>query len=131
MIGHEIVWEHERDSVTARIVCNEDPGADCRLASAGPDCDCEAWGRIERREDGTIWHELTEGYRDLTKPRWVTQWHEVKPSDECNVVNFMSEDPSLIAECSQERKSFEIGRTPIEPVWLGDFYEWKRAEVTP
>ena len=128
MSGHVIVWEHDRDTVTARLRCLEEPGSDCRV-QGGPDCECEEWGRIERREDGTIWHQLTDGYRDLTMPRDVPQWHEVKPSVECNVENFMNEEPSLIAECSQEKEPFELGLTPIEPVWLGDFYEWKRAEV--
>lgn len=124
MTGHVIVWEFDVDTVTSRVVCLEDAGADCRLTSASPDCDCEAWGQIERRADGTVWHALTEGYRDLTLPRDVPQWHEVKACNECNVAAFMNEDPSLIPELGQGSESFELARTAIEPVWVGDFYEW-------
>lgn len=125
MSGHVIVWTFDGDCVTASVVCLEEPGEDCRLTGH---CDCEEWGQIERREDGTIWHALTEGYRDRDVTRDVTQWHEVKPQDECNVAAYMNEDPSLIPELADGVKPFEIGRTPIEPVWVGDYYEWKRAE---
>ena len=128
MSEHVIIWEHDVDTVTARVACLEEPGADCRLRG---ECECESWGPIERREDGTIWHQLTDGYRDLDLPRDVPQWHEVKPWDGCNIALFLNEDASVIAESSQERTAFEIARTPIDPVWNGDWYEWKRAEVTP
>lgn len=129
MSGHAIRWEYDHwGVVAATAVCHEPAGADCRLTSAGPECDCETWGRIERRNDGTIWHELTEGHRDLTLPRDEPQWHQVKPDDECNVCEFLNADPSYLAEMStQGHPSFVIAETTIEPVWDFDSYLWRKA----
>jgi hypothetical protein len=50
--------------------------------------------------------------------------HYGKPGGECNVVTWMDNDEELIEACIGAL-SFTIGRTPIEPVWTGDWYEWK------
>ena len=78
---HVMRWTYEDGGARAEAFCLAAPDADCRLTSAGPECDCEWWGRIERRDDGTIWHLLTDGYRDLTLPRDQEQWHRVVPQD--------------------------------------------------
>jgi hypothetical protein len=49
--------------------------------------------------------------------------HYGKPGAECNIVVWMENDEELIEACVDDR--FTIGRTPIEPVWTGDWYEWK------
>ena len=120
--GHVIHWEFDRGSVTATAVCNEPDGADCRLTSVS--CDCERWGEIQRRDDGTIWHCLTECYRDLTLPRDEPQWHQVKPMDDCNVCLFINE-----SGCVEElgAGSFVIAETAINPVWVGDGCDWEVA----
>jgi hypothetical protein len=50
--------------------------------------------------------------------------HYGKPGGECNVVTWMDNDEDLTEACIGAL-SFTIGRTPIEPVWTGDWYEWK------
>lgn len=127
MRGHAIRWEFDRDTVRAEVVCHEPEDADCHLRSADPDCDCEHWAGIERRDDGTIWHELTDGYRDLTLPRDVAQWHRVVPGDdECNVAAWMNAADDLLPEsATTDTGTFVIAETPIEPVWDGDNYLWR------
>jgi hypothetical protein len=44
----------------------------------------------------------------------------------CNVVAFLEQDYAGIEEMAAAGvPDFEIGRTPIEPVWQGDYYEWR------
>jgi len=81
---HAIRWTFDRGSVVAEAICNAEPGADCRLTSVT--CECEEWGEIWRRDDGTIWHKIVD-YGDSIEPRW----HEVKPQDDCNVCLFINE----------------------------------------
>lgn len=128
MSDHIIRWEHDQDCVRALVICKAGPDADCRLTSADGGCSCETWGRIERRDDGTIWHELTEGYRDLNLPRDVPQWHRVKPGTECNVAEWINADPYLIPEsATNDATPFVIAETPIETEWDGDNYLWRKA----
>lgn len=115
MSGHAILWKFDRGGVTAEVVCHEPEGADCRLTSVA--CECEYWGEIQRRDDGTIWHKIVD-YGDSYEPLW----HEVKPQDDCNVCLFINE-----SGCVEEfgRGSFTIAETPIKPIWDGDGYDWE------
>lgn len=115
--AHSIRWTFDRGGVTAEAVCHGKPGDNCRLTSVS--CECEEWGEIWRREDGTIWHKIVD-YGDSCEP----VWHQVVPQDECNVVLFINE-----SGCAEElgRGAFVIAETPIEPIWVGDGYEWEPA----
>jgi hypothetical protein len=44
----------------------------------------------------------------------------MEKADYCNVVVFLDEDPYLLPELIEQPKVFEIGRTPITPVWQGE-----------
>lgn len=115
---HAIRWTFDRDSVFAEAVCHAEPGADCRLTSVA--CECERWGEIQRREDGTIWHHI-EGYGDSIEP----VWHQVKPMDDCNVCLFLNES-GYVMELGP-RVERVIAETPIKPVWLDDGCDWDFA----
>lgn len=124
---HVMRWTYDDGCTTAEAVCFAAEGADCRLTSAGPECDCEWWGRIERRDDGTIWHLLSDGYRDLTQPRKQEQWHQVVPQDECNVCLFINESgcaEELTPEQDQHTE-FVLADVPFEPVWENDGCSWR------
>lgn len=117
-VSHSIRWTFDRGAVTAEAVCNEAPGADCRLTSVT--CECEEWGEIRRtgEPDNKIWHKIV-GYGDSIEPLW----HEVVPQDDCNVCLFINE-----SGCVEElggRVEFIIAETPIRPVWLGDGCDWE------
>lgn len=119
MSGHVMRWTYDNGSVEGRAVCLAPPDADCRLTST--DCQCEEWGLIVRRDDGTIWHTVT----DLE--HWnVPEWHQVVPGDACNVELFINE-----SGCAEEmtphgeRYEFAIGETPFETVWESDGCSWR------
>lgn len=115
---HVIRWTFDRGSVNAEAICNAEPGADCRLTSVS--CECEMWGEIWRKADGTIWHKIVD-YGDSYEP----VWHEVKPTDECNVCLFINE-----SDCVEElggQAVFTIAETPIRPVWHNDGCDWEVA----
>ena len=111
--AHAIRWTFDADYVRSEAVCHAPDGADCRLSGL---CECEEWGEIQRRLDGTIWHRIVDGSE--TEP----QWHEVKPVDYCNVCLFINE-----SGCVDDlgAGTFVIGEVPIEPVWVGDGYDWQ------
>lgn len=117
---HAIRWTFDEGGVTAEAVCHAPDGADCRLT--GP-CECEEWGEIQRRENGTIWHRIVDGSE--TEP----QWHEVKPADYCNVCMFINE-----SGCVDElgAGTFVIGEVPIKPLWVDGGCDWEpiRPEAT-
>lgn len=108
MSGHRIDWFFDNDYASPELVCEEPPGADCRLTNAG--CDCESI-KLERDQDGTPYH-MVEDAR-----------HEMTTQEECNVILFLEEDTADHAEQGQR---FLIGSHEIEPVWGGDYYEWRR-----
>ena len=114
---HAIRWEFDRGGVTATAVCHAEPGADCRLTSVS--CECEMWGEIQRRDDGTIWHKIVD-YGDSYEP----VWHEVKPMDDCNVCLFINE-----SGCVEElgAGAFVIAETPIRPLWVDGGCDWERV----
>ncbi len=115
MSAHVMRWTFDRDSVFAQAVCLAEPGADCRLDSVT--CECERWGEIQRRDDGTIWHRIVDG--GPLEP----QWHEVKPQDDCNICLFINEG-GYPMELGPKR-TFVIAETPIQPVWLDDGCDWE------
>ena len=120
---HSIRWEFDDGSVTATAVCHAAPGADCRLTSVA--CECERWGAIDRRDDGTIWHKIVDWYGepiDSAEP----QWHEVKAQDDCNVCLFINET-GCVDELAVKGTSFVIGEHPINPVWIDDGCDWELA----
>ncbi|TIC78793.1 hypothetical protein [Nocardioides sp. GY 10127] len=114
---HSIRWDYDAGDVTATAICHAEPGADCRLTSTT--CECEEWGEIRRRDDGTIWHRIVGGTE--TEP----QWHQVVPQDDCNVCLFIND-----SGCPEEfggNRYFTIAETPIRPVWLVDGCDWEPA----
>ena len=116
-VFHAIRWEFDRGGVNATAVCYAPPGADCRLTSVT--CECEEWGEIQRRDDGTIWHKIVD-YGDSHEPLW----HEVKPMDDCNICLFINE-----SGCVEElgAGSFVIAETPIRPIWGDGGCDWERV----
>lgn len=116
---HVMRWTYEGDHVKAEAVCLAAPDADCRLTSK--ECDCEWWGRLERRDDGTIWHivgDVSEWHRE--------DWHEMVPSGECNVCLFINESGYAMEQTPDgECPEFVIGETPFEPVWENDGCSWR------
>lgn len=118
---HHIVWEMDRDHVSARAACDDE---DC-ISRYICDEDCTSIFDIQRHEDGTVdhgtWNDLGD---ELTGPR-----HPMYKADFCNVVEYLEADPSLIPELSEDLETFEIGRTAIEPVWQGeDGLTWRRPQ---
>jgi hypothetical protein len=115
---HAIRWTFDRGSITAEAICNAPEGADCRLTSVT--CECEVWGEIQRRDDGTIWHKIVD-YGDSYEPLW----HEVTPQDDCNICLFINE-----SGCVEElggHQEFVIAETPIKPIWEADGCDWERV----
>lgn len=122
MSGHEILWRFDRECVTALAVCNEPVGSDCRLVPIKDSvlCVCDEWIGIERDADGP-YHVAIGSIGD--------EKHRMEDGGECNIALFLNMS-ELIEESAVDRPTFEIGRTPFEPVWQGDYYDWKRIEVT-
>ena len=114
---HVIRWTFDQGSVTSEAICNADPDADCRLTSVT--CECERWGEIQRRDDGTIWHKIVD-YGDSHEP----VWHQVNPADYCNVALFINE-----SGCVDELGAgvFTIGEVPFRPLWVDDGCDWERV----
>jgi hypothetical protein len=108
MADHELVWEYTGGTVTPRPQCHAPVTADCRIEWV---CGCETLIIVARDEDGP-YHQAADAK------------HYGKPGGECNVVTWMDNDEDLTEACIGAL-SFTIGRTPIEPVWTGDWYEWK------
>lgn len=118
MSDHELVWTFERDTVHVRAQCNAAPDATCRLTS---DCDCEAV-TYEHDERGHFhWGYDSESDDEVRHDMWL--------GTDCNICLFLNEDPFMLAELSEGSPSFEIGRTPIRPVWRYDYYQWKPVQA--
>lgn len=99
-------------------VCKEPDGSDCRLTSVS--CECEEWGEIWRRDDGTIWHRIVD------EGPMEPLWHQLKPAPYCNICEFLNNYD--IEECLVRGSGAEFS-VPIKPVWTGDGYEWEPIEV--
>jgi hypothetical protein len=109
MSDHEILWEFDIDTVRAEAVCHAHSDARCHQV---PSCDCESWDEQED-EDG-YFHEI-EG-----------QQHRHRQVDYCGIVTWLNADSPL--DCAaDDGSSFEIARTPIEPVWSGEYMQWRPA----
>lgn len=113
MSGHSIEIEFTRWGYNLTAVCNEPPESDCHLESG---CDCEEWGAIHHRPDGTIWHRIVgEGPMEPL-------WHQVTRGELCNVCEWLN--GSDVAECFIGESHHKV-TFPIKPVWSGDGYEWE------
>ena len=118
MNSHELVWTFDRDDAQVELVCN-DPNCQYRYA-----CDkgCELIYEAEPYNGGfrhpAVEHEIGR----------VTLWHEMVRRDECNFALWINESGCAAELCAVSNDTFEIGRTPVEPEWLGeDGAEWKRV----
>jgi hypothetical protein len=126
LTGHSIVWEFSRDVVRPTVICEALEGSDCRL---GPEdyrvCQCESWS-ILRGDDGRPYH-LAEAWGDEAR-REAPARHYLTDSGECQVVLFLTESDCIEESCDDTSdNTFEVGRTQIEPIWRGDYYDWKRV----
>lgn len=124
---HIMRFEYDRDSVAEpKAICLAAHDADCRLQPADHhQCQCEYWGRIERRDDGTIWHLITE----LDGKGYVPQpgdWHQLVPGDDCNICLFINES-GYAAELTPDGEDhrFVLADVPFEPVWENDGCSWR------
>lgn len=115
--AHSIVWSLERDYVAAKVVCED---ADC-ISRYTCDQGCEVLYEIRRDERG-VTHALLDWEGDI-KPHLR---HLMVKVDHCNVVEFLNAT-GIIPELNERAENFEIGRTPIVPVWQGeDGVTWER-----
>lgn len=108
MTDHEIVWTFEGAwaDVRAEMVCHASADAPCHQR---PSCGCEGWDL--QQDDAGYYHEC-EGER-----------HEHHPVPDCGVGEWLNADSPM--ECAVKGVEFEIGRTPIVPVWNGDYMQWE------
>lgn len=110
---HYMVWEYDRETVVGKLVCDEPVGALCRLACV--DAVCESFN-VQWDADGEPWH--VEG----------GVWQHMMCDDgQCNVELFVNDDPDSPIVLGPREERREIARTPITPIWEGDFYSWKFA----
>lgn len=120
---HFIQWSFDQDQVIGEIICDSDPGANCRLAG-DEDCKCESW-TIQRDADGTAYH-----YAPATQPfepALRMNRHIMHAVPECNFKTWIEESDNIM-EMHAGLYRFPIGKTVVEPQWEGDFYEWKLPE---
>ena len=110
--GHEIVVTHEgsRGPVYTPI-CHATAGATCRLVCVGHDC--ADWAAVQTDEIGR--YHLYEGER-----------HEMLDSGECQAIVWLNESDCL-TELAYTPVTFEIGRFPINTVWVGGGVEWEKT----
>lgn len=119
--AHSIVWTLERDYVTSKAECADDNCLDRYTCTQ----ECEVVYDVRRDSTG-VSHGLYDHEGDF-KPHLR---HEMRKGDHCNVVEFLNADQYIIPELNENRDTFEIGRTAIEPVWQGeDGVTWKRANT--
>jgi hypothetical protein len=97
------------DWLNVEAICNEPKDADCRLASAG--CECEEWG--------SIWHRV------IGEGPIEPLWHQVTRSELCNVCEFLNANGDVLELAAKGARHFAIAEIPINPVWSGDGYEWE------
>lgn len=123
MNGHTLRFSFD-GWLKVEAVCHEPDGADCRLTSI--DCECEQWGSIQRRDDGTIWHEVYQ-WEAFAFALESPQWHQVKPADHCNIAEFINmEGGDGALELAQDDVRFTIADVPISASWSTDgYYQWR------
>lgn len=118
MAEHEIVWKLDGGSVVAELVCND---TECEYAWTCPE-GCPVLTDQERTETGYRHraHQSLTGLADV--------WHDMEPA-ECNFETWLNADRYMIPELNDCTTVFEIGRTTVEPVWMGeDGTNWLRPE---
>lgn len=114
---HRIEVRFDRDNVRLEAVCHAPEGADCRLT--GPDgCTCEAWTVERADEDSQPYHRV-----DTVGGAEILHW--MHDGGECNVCTWLNESGE-VAELNAELDEFMIASVPVEPVWEGDHFEWRR-----
>ena len=118
---HFLTWTHDQDCVRVSATCTAAEGATCRLTCADPDCVDEEFTGFDRDQSGNPFH--TSGEDDDGNEIF----HPMKDGGFCNVCEFLN-GGDCIEEEAVDTPSFVIGVVPIEPVWEGDYYAWKRAE---
>lgn len=117
--AHEIVWSLDADHVTSTVVCLDE---DCIHRYVCPEA-CEVIYDVKRAGE-VVTHGLLDWEGEI-KPH---RRHEMVKEAHCNLVEFLNADRYLIPELYDGGDKFEIGRTPIVPVWQGeDGALWKRA----
>lgn len=122
---HAMVWTYDGDYSRVEAVCHAESDADCRLEPVNRDeCECEYWGRIVRKDDGTIWHESHENYyTDWDNASDAPVLHQVKPGGSCNVALTINES-GCAEELSVPGTSMTLATVPFEPVWDDDQCLW-------
>lgn len=126
--SHVMRWEFDDGIIRGEAICNAAADADCRLQPADHHaCQCEWWGRIERRDDGTIWHLIGEldGTGVALGP---DDWHRLIPGDDCNVCLFINES-GCPEEMVPRGTSFVIADTAIRPVWIDGGCDWEPIDA--
>lgn len=124
MSVHEIVWTFDQDRVTAKVICHAEPGANCRLEVDHPNCECWSW-TIERDEQGPfhLFETEDDDGNDIEERHDMRDTAESPYGPTCNFQTWVNEGE--IKELGFNQPIFEIGRTAIDPVWRGDYYEWQ------
>ncbi len=122
---HAMVWTYDEDHVRVEAVCHAEPDADCRLEPVShDDCQCEYWGRIVRKDDGTIWHEAhSHYYTDWDAASDSAVLHQVKPGGDCNVALTINES-RCAEELSVVGTKIRLASIPFDPVWDDDQCLW-------
>lgn len=114
---HRIEVRFDQDHIHLEAVCHAPQGAECRLKGP-PGCTCEEW-TIERAHGGA------QPYHKVDTIGGATILHWMEDSDECNTCTWLNES-GAIAELNGAKEQFLIASLPIEPIWEGDHYQWKR-----
>ncbi|MFF2493233.1 hypothetical protein [Agromyces sp. NPDC058064] len=109
MNPHELVWTHDRDTVSVKPVCNNEQ---CQYRWVCTE-DCELIYGIERHG---------AGYRHLAIEHASGRetWHAMVKSTACAFVDSLEADPWIIPELNETRETFEIGRIAVKPIWKGE-----------
>ena len=116
---HRIELRFDQDSVHLEAVCHAREDADCRLV--GPEgCTCTSYA-IERAD------ERSRPYHRVDTVGGAEILHWMKDGGECNVCLWLNESGD-VAELNAEREQFLIAAMPVEPIWDGDHYKWKRTK---
>jgi len=118
---HHIIWTLDGDYIQGAVTCDDE---DC-ISRYTCKQECEMLYDVRRDQSG-VSHGLYDWEGEI-KPH---ERHSMVKDDHCNVVEFLNAEPSLLPEMQEDGKTFEIGRTAIEPVWHGeDGVTWKRANA--
>jgi hypothetical protein len=113
MSDHEMVWTFDNDYVSGEVVCLAPADAVCHQRPKSP-CVCENWDLKKDEKDEVGYYHEYDG-----------EQHRHAPVPDCGVLEWLNDSP---LECAADDAwRFEIARTPIEPVWQGDYMQWRPA----